>query len=187
MVVLLIWDSFPTVYNTWGHHVLLWELQQRFSPMVLPLVSLEMLKHLCFLPPGVLSANFSRWHLTSSSVPPVGWTPWSPTSYGLNVSLCFSPSLAWASQSPEWAPHEAQGVCSSTSSAWTAAPSPDRQEALPCHSFCWDTVQEWHSTVCTYLVQNSTNVYYIFHSALGAEKLNTYTTSLATVCLNLHI
>lgn len=153
MLVLLIWDSLSIVYIIWGYCVFLWELQQYFSPKVLPLVSLEMSKQLCFLPLGVLCANFSRWHLTSSSVPPVDWTP--PTSYGLNIFLCFSPTLARASQRPEWAPHEAQGVCSSSSSAWTAAASPDRQEALagqtgqPCHGLLGQCVPTWHKTVLT--------------------------------------
>lgn len=67
MLVLLFWDSFSTVYIIWGYCVFLWELQQYFSPMVLPLVSLEMLKHLCFLLLCILSANFSN----GTSPPPL--------------------------------------------------------------------------------------------------------------------
>lgn len=154
MVVLVIWGSLPTMYNAWGHQVLLWEFRQLCSPMVIFLVSPEMPKHLWFLPLSLLAANFSRWHLTSSSVPPVDWTPHSPTSYGLNISLCFSPSLGWVSRSPEWAPYSSEHrvTCSSINSASTTAPIPNMRAAFLCHGLRWDWVQGRYGTVCTYVV-----------------------------------
>lgn len=136
-------------YIIWGYWVFLWELQQYFSPMVLPLVSLEMLKHLCFLLVGVLSENFIRWHLTSSSVPPVGWT--APSSCGLNKFLCFSPSLARTSQSPEWAPHKHRVSAQAPVVPGLQLPAQTGRKPCPVTA-CWDSVQEWDSTVCTYMV-----------------------------------
>ena len=54
--------------------LLLWELWALAScrPVVNSLVSPETLKLVWFLPLRLLAANFSIWHPTSSSVPPVG-------------------------------------------------------------------------------------------------------------------
>lgn len=109
-----------------------------------------------FLSLRLLAANFSRWYLTSSSVPPVGWTLHSPTSHGLNISSSFTPSLAWTSRSPEWAQgHNA----SSIDGAWTKALSPFSATAKPfsamassraaCRTSMMQSVSLWYKIALT--------------------------------------